>query len=95
MFHSFLKKLGILQNQPPAIPVCLLTHTQKWRVCMKHVSETLPALSNGGNNGVGLGTTSAADVLKFHFFEFTTNVQGMALNLTTYQGILGMFNMYR
>ena len=95
VFHSFVKKLGILQNQPPAIPVCVLTDTQKWRVCMKHVSETSPALSNGGNNGVGLGTTSAADVLKYHFFEFMTNVQGMALNLMTYQGILGMFNMYK
>ena len=35
---------------------------------MKHVSEMLLALSNGGNNGVGLGTTSAADVLKYLFF---------------------------
>ena len=51
---------------------------------MKHVSETSLALSNGGNNGVGLGTTSATDVLKFHFFEFTTNIQSMAQNLMTY-----------
>ena len=80
-----------MQNQPPAI----LMDTQKWRVCMKHVSEMSPALSNGGNKGVGLGTTSAADVLKYHFFEFTTNVQGMAPNLMTYQGILGTFNMYK
>ena len=56
---------------------------------MKHVSETSPALSNGGNYGVGLGTTSVTDVLKYHFFEFTTNIQGMAQNLRTYQGILG------
>ena len=69
--------------------------TRKWRVCMKHVSQTSQALSNGGNNGVGLGTTPAADVLKYHFFEFTTNVQGMALNLMNYQGILGTFNMYK
>ena len=95
VFLSFVKKLGILQNQPPAVPVRILMDTQKWRVCMKHVSETWPALSNGGNNGVGLGTTSAADVLKYHFFELTTNVQGMAPNLTTYQGILGTFNMYK
>ena len=95
MFHSFLKKLGILQNQPPAIPIRVLTDTQKWTVCIKHVSETLPALSNGGNNSVGFETTSAADVLKYHFFEFTTNVQGMAQNLMTYQGILGTFNMYK
>ena len=67
--------------------------TQKWRVCMKHVSETSPALSNNGNYGVDLGTTT--DVLKYHFFEFTTNLQGMAPNLTNYQGILGMFNMYK
>ena len=84
-----------MQNQPPAIPVRVLMDKQKWRVCMKHVSETSPALSNGGNNGVGLGTTSATDVLKYNFFEFTTNVQGMAQNLTTYQGILGTFNMYK
>ena len=84
-----------MQNQPPAIPVCVLMDTQKWRVCMKHVSEMSPALSNGENNGVGLGTTSAADVLKYHFFEFTTNVQGMPRNLMTYQGILGTFNMYK
>ena len=95
MFHSFVKKLGILQNQPPAIPVHVLTDKQKWRVCMKHVSEMSPALSNDGNNGVGLGTTSATDVLKYHFFEFMTNVQDMAPNLTTYQGILGTFNMYK
>ena len=44
---------------------------------MKHVSQTSAALSNGVNKGVGLGTTSAADVLKYHFFEFTTNIQGM------------------
>ena len=69
--------------------------TRKWRVCMKHVSEMSEALSNGGNYGVGLGTTTAADVLKYHFFEFTTNVQGMAPNLTNYQGILGTFNMYK
>ena len=62
---------------------------------MKHVSQTLPALSNGVNNGFGLGTTSATDVLKYQFFEFTTNVQGMAPNLTNYQGILGTFNMYK
>ena len=42
-----------------------------------------------------LGTTTATDVLKYHFFEFTTNLQGMAPNLTNYQGILGMFNMYK
>ena len=84
-----------MQNQPPAIPVCVLTDTQKWTVCMKHVSETSLALSNGGNNHVGLGTTSAADVLKYHLFEFMTNVQGMAENLTTYHGILGTFNMYK
>ena len=84
-----------MQNQPSAIPVCVLTDTQKWRVCMKHVSEMLQALSNDGNYGVGLGTTSAADVLKYHFFEFMTNVQGMAPNLMNYQGILGMFNMYK
>ena len=58
-------------------------------------SETLPALSNGGNTGVGLGTTSVADVLKYHFFEFTTNIHGMAQNLRTYQGVLGTFNMYK
>ena len=52
---------------------------------MKHVSEMFQALSNGGNNGVGLGTTSAADVLKYHFFEFTTNIDGMAQNLRAYQ----------
>ena len=62
---------------------------------MKHVLETLQALSNGGNFGVGLRTTTAADVLKYHFFEFTTNLQGMAQNLTNYQGILGTFNMYK
>ena len=62
---------------------------------MKHVSETSQALSNGGNYGVSLGTTSVTDILKYHFFEFTTNVQGMALNLTNYQGILGTFNMYK
>ena len=61
---------------------------------MKHVSETSQALSNGGNFGVGLGTT-ATDVLKYHFFEFMTNLQGMASNLTNYQGILGTFNMYK
>ena len=61
---------------------------------MKHVSEMSQALSNG-NLGVGLGTTTAADVLKYHFFEFTINLQGMAQNLTNYQGILGMFNMYK
>ena len=68
---------------------------QKWRVCMKHVSEMSEALSNGGNYGVGLGTTTASDVLKYHFFEFTTNVQGMAPNFMNYQGILGTFNMYK
>ena len=62
---------------------------------MKHVSETLPALSNGGNYGVSLGTTSVADVLKYQFLEFTTNIHGMAQNLTTYQGVLGMFDMYK
>ena len=62
---------------------------------MKHVSRMLQALSNGGNFGVGLGTTTATDVLKYHFFEFTTNLQGMAQNLTNYQEILGMFNMYK
>ena len=84
-----------MQNQPPAIPVRILTDTKRWRVCLKHVSETLQALSNGGNNGVGLGTTPPIDVLKFHFFEFMTNTQGMAQNLMTYQGILGTFNMYK
>ena len=84
-----------MQNQPSAIPVCVLTDAQKWRVCMKHVLWTLQALSNGGNFGVGLGTTTAADVLKYHFFEFTTNLQGMAQNLTNYQDILGMFNVYK
>ena len=84
-----------MQNQPPAIPVHVLMDTRKWRVCMKHVSEMLPALSNGGNYGVGLGTTSVTDVLKYHFFEFTTNIQGMAQNLRTYQGILGTFNIYK
>ena len=69
--------------------------TRKWRVCMKHVSQMSQALSNGGNFGVGLGTTTATDVLKYHFFEFTTNLQGMAQNLTNYQEILGMFNMYK
>ena len=69
--------------------------TRKWRVCMKHVSEMSQALSNGGNNGVGLGTTSAADVLEKHFFEFTTNIHSMAQNLRTYQGVLGTFNMYK
>ena len=68
---------------------------QNWRVCMKHVSETSQALSNGGNNSVGLGTTSAADVLKYHFIEFTTNIHSMAQNLRTYEGVLGMFNMYK
>ena len=62
---------------------------------MKHVSDMSQALSNGGNFGIGLGTTTAADVLKYYFFEFTTNLQGMAQNLTNYQGILGMFNMYK
>ena len=62
---------------------------------MKHVLETSQALSNGGNYGVGLRTTTAADALKYHFFEFMTNVQGMALNLMNYQGNLGMFNMYK
>ena len=84
-----------MQNQPSAIPVGVLTDTQKWRVCMKHVSQMSVAFSNGVNNGVGLGTTSAADVLKYHFFEFTTNVQDMAPNLMNYQGILGTFNMYK
>ena len=69
--------------------------TQKWRVCMKHVSEMSQALSSGGNNGVGLGTTSATDVLKYHFFEFMTNIHSMTQNLRTYQGVLGMFNMYK
>ena len=62
---------------------------------MKHVSRTWQALSNGGRSGVGLGTTTAADVLKYHFFEFTTNLQGMAQNLSSYQDILGTFNMYK
>ena len=62
---------------------------------MKHVSETSLAMSNGGNYGVGLGTTSVADVLKYHFLEFTTNIHSMAWNLRTYQGVLGMFNMYK
>ena len=84
-----------MQNQPSAIPVHVLTDTQIWRVCMKHVSEMSQALSNGGNNGVGLGTTSATDVLKYHFFELMTNIHGMAQNLRTYQGVLGMFNMYK
>ena len=69
VFNSFVTKLGILQNQPPAIPVRVLTDKQKWRVCVKNVSEMSPALSNGGNNGVGFGTTSATDVLKFNFFK--------------------------
>ena len=56
--------------------------------------RVLTALSNGGMNGVGLGTTNA-DALKFHFFQFTTNIQGMAQHLNTYQAILGMFNMYK
>ena len=62
---------------------------------MKHVSETSPALSNGGNYGVGLWTTSVADVLKYHCFEFMTNIHSMAQNLRTYHGVLGMFNMYK
>ena len=68
---------------------------RKWRVCMKHVSQMSQALSNGGHSSVGLGTTTAADVLKYHFFEFTTNLQGMAQNLSSYQDILGTFNMYK
>ena len=67
---------------------------QKWRVCLKHVSEMLQALSNG-SNGVGLGTTLPTDLLKFHFFEFTTNLQGIAQKLTNYQAILGTYNMYK
>ena len=62
---------------------------------MKYVSQTSQALSNGGCSGVDLGTTTAADVLKYHFFEFTTNLQGMAQNLSSYQDILGIFNMYK
>ena len=60
---------------------------------MKYVSQTSQALSNGGCSGVGLGTTTATDVLKYHFLEFTTNLQGMAQNLSNFQQILGMFNM--
>ena len=82
-----------MQNQPEAIPVRILTDKRHWRVCLKNVSETSAALSNGGANGVGLGTTNA-DALKFHFFQFTTNIQGMAQHLNTYQAILGMFTMY-
>ena len=62
---------------------------------MKHVSEMSLALSNGGNYSVGLGTTSVADVLKYNFFEFMTNIHGMTQNLRTYQGVLGTFNMYK
>ena len=60
---------------------------------MKYVSWTSQALSNGGHSGFGLGTTTPADVLKYHFLEFTTNLQGMAQNLSNFQQILGMFNM--
>ena len=80
---------GIFQNKPSAIPVRVLTDRNRWRGCMKRVSETSAALSNG-TNGVGLGT-GPADNMKYHFMDFTENLNGIPNYLTNYQTILGTY----
>ena len=80
---------GIFQNKPSAIPVRVLTDGNQWRGCMKLVSETSTALSNG-TNGVGLGT-GLGDNMKFHFMEFTENLHGIPHYLTDYQTIMGTY----
>ena len=80
---------GIFQNKSSAIPVQVLTDGHRWRGCMKRVSETSAALSNG-TNGVDLGT-GPGDNMKFHFMEFTENLHGIPPYLTDYKTILGMY----
>ena len=80
---------GIFQNKPSVIPVRVLTDGNRWRRCMKRVSKTSAALSNG-TNGVGLGT-GPGDNMKFHFMEFTENLHGIPHYLTDYQTIMGTY----
>ena len=58
---------------PDVAPVRMLVldENDKWRVCMKNVSETSPALGNGNARGVGL-PPGGNHTNKWHFFYFDT-----------------------
>ena len=59
-------KFFIFQHLPDVCPLHMLTDKRFWCVCMKRVSQDLPALCNNQMNGVGLGT-DGDDALKKHF----------------------------
>ena len=58
---------------PDAAPVRMLVSDEhdKWRVCMKNVSETSLALQHGNACGVGL-PSGGNHTNKQHFFYFDT-----------------------
>ena len=58
---------------PDAAPVRMLVSDEndKWRVCIKNVSETSLALQNGTAHGVGL-PSGRNHTNKWHFFYFDT-----------------------
>ena len=59
---------------PDSAPIRMLVSGEedKWRVCMKNVSETSTALANGDAHGVGLPSTGVIHRRKRHFFHFNT-----------------------
>ena len=64
---------SIFQHMPDAAPARLLVldEVDKWRACMKNMSETSPVLRNGNAHGVGL-PSGRNHTNKRHFFYFNT-----------------------
>ena len=84
-------KSSIFQHLPDTCLVQILSDQVKWWACMKNVSKTSAALSNGQNCGVGLGQHSN-DANKRHFLYFDNAPAIPPTNAfhATYQAVMGM-----
>ena len=84
-------KSSIFQNLPDVCPVRIIMDKLMWCACMKNISETSAALSNGAQHGVGLGR-NGINARKKHFFLFN-NTPTTRAPFQTYNATMGMNNI--
>ena len=86
-------KSSIFQILPDTNPVQTITDKTIWWACMKNVSETSTALSNGQAHGVGLPRTGN-NAHKRYLLYFNNNPT-LPPAYTNYACALGMNNLMK